>query len=44
MRRERYVDDILDELKQPVEQKARVSSWQALHEQLSAINFESGSA
>jgi aryl-alcohol dehydrogenase-like predicted oxidoreductase len=44
MRRESYVADVLEELKQPIDRKARYSSWQALQTQMAAIDFDSGAA
>jgi aryl-alcohol dehydrogenase-like predicted oxidoreductase len=44
MRRESYVADVLEELKQPIDRKERFSSWQALQTQMATIDFESGAA
>jgi len=40
MRHENYVDDILEELKHPVEIRDEMHSWLALKEQLKGLKFE----
>jgi hypothetical protein len=44
MRREHYVQDVLEELETPVELKERRSSWQKLQQTIREIDFTSGSA
>ena len=39
MRREEYVADVVEELRRPVEQKARVESWKALSSGVEGLGF-----
>jgi hypothetical protein len=41
MRRASYVDDVMEALKESIEQKKRLSSWQKRQAQMRTIDFES---